>query len=164
MADKPVIAEKDVEWNEFFTGEKFGSRYRRLGVAAGAKGLMCSVYEVPRGRRAFPMHAHFGIEEAIYVLSGSGTLRIGAEEYPVEAGSYAAFPPGPDHAHQLINTGDQVLRYLCLSDSADPDVVRYPDSGKLAAFAGHSVKMPPAVRSICKEDCSVGYFDGEDIG
>lgn len=41
-------------------------------------------------------------------------------------------PPGPAFAHQLVNTGKTVLRYLCISANMTPDVCFYPDSGKVA--------------------------------
>ena len=81
MVDHPnVVGDQDVEWNEQYHGEKFGYRRKSLGSAAGCEKLGCSLYEVPPGRRAWPYHYHLANEEAIYVLEGSGTLRIGGEE------------------------------------------------------------------------------------
>ena len=122
--------------------------------------LGCSLYEVAPGKRAFPFHAHHGTEEAIFILAGEGTLRLGDGEHVVGAGTYAAFPPGADAAHQLINTGTTTLRYLCLSSKADPDVVTYPDSGKTLASAGGD----SGVRIMARFVNNLGYWDGEDVG
>ena len=54
-----------------------------------------------------------------------------------------------------------MLRYLCLSTSSDPEVVVYPDSGKVAAIAGG---WPPETRHIGRLGEGVGYYDGEDTG
>ena len=71
-----VVNEQDLEWGEQSHGEMFGYRRKQLGSAAGGEKLGCSLYEVPPGRRAWPYHYHLANEEAIYVLEGSGTLRI----------------------------------------------------------------------------------------
>ena len=81
MVDRPsVVSDGDLEWDEQSHGEKFGYRRKQLGSAAGGQKLGCSLYEVPPGCRAWPYHYHLANEEAIYVLGGSGTLRIGGEE------------------------------------------------------------------------------------
>ena len=84
MVDRPnVVGDGDLEWDEQSHGEKFGYRRKQLGSAAGGEKLGCSLYEVPPGRRAWPYHYHLANEEAIYVLEGSGILRIGGEEVQV---------------------------------------------------------------------------------
>ncbi len=156
------IHESDIDPNAFSHGERFGSEGRRLGVAAGGDQLGCSLYEVPPGRRAFPYHAHLGIEEAIYVLSGEGTIRLAGESHPLRAGSYVALLADGKHPHQLVNTGTETLRYLCMSAGADPEVVVYPDSGKVGVLStrGAAEGQQRYVRFF-KDDSAVGYFEGE---
>ncbi len=66
---------------------------------------------------------HGANEEAIYVLEGSGMLRVNGEEVSISEGDYAAFPVSVEGAHQLVNTSDKTLRYLCLSSMAQPDAM-----------------------------------------
>jgi uncharacterized cupin superfamily protein len=95
MADHPNVVNADgLEWSEQSHGDTFGHLRRKLSAAAGGERLGCSMYEVPPGRKAWPRHYHLANEEAIFVLEGSGTLRIGDAEVPVSRGDYAAFPPG----------------------------------------------------------------------
>jgi uncharacterized cupin superfamily protein len=150
----------------------FAFRRRRLGPEAGSRGALgCSYYELPPGKTAFPFHFHSAIEEGIYLLEGSGALRIGKETVDVRAGDYIAFPPGPDSSHQLTNTGSGTMKYLCLSAPGMPmtlDVVGYPDSKKLAFAAGiDPVKGPRAggwvLKIIKEEQPSVGYYDDEPL-
>ena len=103
----PPVNERDVDWTETEHGS---TRFRRkhLSGAAGGDGdpgLGCSLYELPPGARSWPYHYHAGNAEAIYVLSGSGRLRVDGEEHPLEAGDYVPFPTGPTGAHQVINDG-----------------------------------------------------------
>lgn len=172
MADRRsnVIGEGDIGWSEQRHGEKFGHRRKRLAGAAGGLRVGCSLYEVEPGRAAFPRHYHLANEEAIYVLEGSGTLRIGreVEEVAVSRGDYAALPTGAEGAHQLLNTGDSVLRYLCLSTVMEPDVLVYPDSGKVGVYAGAAAGEPKdgeAVAEFLRNEAGVGYYylDGAQV-
>jgi uncharacterized cupin superfamily protein len=112
-------------------GKRFGCADRRLGAAVGGKLLGCSHYVVEPGKTSFPFHHHTANEEAIFILAGTGTLRIGGERVEVRAEDYIALPPGPDHAHQLINTGDAPLTYICFSTMNPIEIVGYPDSDKI---------------------------------
>ena len=67
---------------------------RQLGSAAGSRQLGGSLMEVPPGGRSYPFHYHCANEEAIYVLSGTGTARIGDARVPVRAGDWIAKPEG----------------------------------------------------------------------
>jgi uncharacterized cupin superfamily protein len=149
-------------------GTKFGYASKILGAAAGGKGLGCSHYVVPPGKTAFPFHWHAAAEEALFILEGAGTLRIGDQRADVRAGDYVAFPTGPDCAHQLLNTGHSDLTYLCFSTSALVEVVGYPDSKKTGIRAVASVAEARAgkmwTRQIIKEQPSAGYYDGEEGG
>jgi uncharacterized cupin superfamily protein len=150
----------------------FSQRARRLGNAAGGRALGCVCYELPPGKTAFPFHFHSALEEAIYVLEGEGTLRVGKDQISVGQGDYVALPPGPDNAHALSNRGQGPLRYLCMSAPAIPmtlDIIAYPDSKKIAFAAGiepgkEAWRDNAWIVKIIKEDQPpVGYFDDEPL-
>ncbi|SDI19591.1 cupin domain-containing protein [Aliiruegeria lutimaris] len=116
--------------------ERFGASVVPLGAPLGLTGLGAMLIEVAPGKRAFPFHNHLGNDELFVILEGEGVYRFGEAEFAVRAGSLCAAPKGgPQTAHQLVNTGETVLRYLGISTTQDPDVCEYPDSGKFAAFA-----------------------------
>lgn len=172
MPDQPerrhdnVVNADEVSSREISHADKFGATATALGTPAGGQGLGCNLFEVPPGRTAFPRHYHCAIEEAVYVLSGTGQLRIGEGRVALRPGDWVTLPPGPDHAHQVINDGDEILRYLCVSTRAHADVVGYPDSNKILATASPSFDFfaKPWVRSIFDGDATVGYYDGEESG
>ncbi len=149
---------------EIERGTRFRATARRLGVAAGGQQIGCVHYEVQPGRTAFPYHYHCGLEEAIFVLEGQATLRLGDERLEVRRGDWIALPVGPATAHELVNTGASVLRYLCISTQTHADVVVYPDSNKVAVFGSPQVDFlqPPWVRGVYRVDASVDYYDGEN--
>jgi uncharacterized cupin superfamily protein len=165
-----VVAIHEIEPQEMTQGD-FSQRSRRLGQAAGGRALGCSMYELPPGKTAFPFHFHSALEEALYVLEGEGTLRIGKTEVAISQGDYVALPPGPDNAHAVSNRGKGPLRYLCMSAPATPttlDIVGYPDSKKIALAAGvepgKTAREAAWIMKIIKEEQpQVGYFDDEPL-
>jgi uncharacterized cupin superfamily protein len=155
-----VVNVSELKAGGFEKGGRFALANRPLGRATGAGSIGCSWYEVPPGRTAFPNHYHCANEESVYVLEGVGTLRIGADVVQVGPGDYATFPVGPAHSHQLINSGDAPLRYLCFSTLLPTEVVGYPDSRKIGAM-GYTADGKPMVRIMVRQDSGVDYYDGE---
>ena len=153
-----VVNQDELEATELRKGRHHG-RIRRFGPAAGSQQLGSSIMELPPWAVSFPFHYHCMNEEAVYVLSGTGTARIGDKRVPVRAGDWIAYPVGPDHAHQMINDGAEPLVYLMLSTSHKCEVVGYPDSKKVAATAGTFDK--PIHRWISKQGETLDYWEGE---
>ncbi len=160
-----LVHEEDVAWVESQQGSVFENRRRMLGRAAGGEGLGCSLTEVPPGKTAWPFHAHLGNEEALYVLRGRATLRLGDEHHPLKPGDYVALPASADAAHQIINTSEETFAYLALSTMRPTDVVLYPDSGKRGVFAGGAPgSASRTLTAFVPEDADVEYWHGEPIG
>jgi len=149
------VDESDIDWSAIGPDDT-GFRRKQLGDADGGDQLGCSLYELPAGERSWPYHYHTRNEEAVYVLAGSGLLRLDDEEHSLSAGTYVALPTGEEHAHRIVNDGDETLRYLVVSTMDEPDVLGYPDAGAVGVYAG----SPPGG----DEDDRVlsGFFDPED--
>jgi len=154
-----VVHRDEVEANATQKG-KHHVINRRLGTAAGNAQLGATLTELPPGAISYPFHYHCANEEAIYVVSGTGTVRIGDARVAVRAGDWIALPVGPDHAHQMINDGNEALIYLCVSTAHKCEVVGYPDSKKIGAMAGPSM-MQPWIRQLVREGETLDYWDGE---
>ncbi|QHS18024.1 cupin domain-containing protein [Halopenitus persicus] len=135
------VNEADLEWSNL-DREDATFRRKQLGEAAGGEKLGCSLYELPAGERSWPYHYHTANEEAIYVLAGAGTLRLGEETYSITAGDYVALPADASGGHRVINDGDDTLRYLVASTMREPDVTVYPDRDRIGVFVG----SPPGGR------------------
>ncbi|OYR59168.1 cupin domain-containing protein [Halorubrum halodurans] len=163
------VNEADLEWTETDRGE---ARFKRkqLGEAAGGDALGCSLYELPPGHKSWPFHYHAANEEAIYVLAGTGAIRLATgeddpadETRPLEPGAYVALPADASGGHRVINDSGEPLRYLAISTMVEPDVTVYPDSGTFGVFVG----SPPGGREerslegYYDADADVGYWDGE---
>ena len=160
-----VVSGKDLDWEESAHGDKFASKRKQLGAPAGGKMLGCSLFRLEPGKVAYPAHTHYGNEEAVYVLDGRGSMRLGDEKIPVEAGDYIAMPVAAA-AHQLINDSDAPLEYLCISTMVHPEVVYYPDSDKVGMMAGSAPGGDSAKRLLggfgfYRKDSRVNYYDGE---
>ena len=81
-----------------------------IGPDEGAPFFNMRVFEVQPGY-ATPHHSHWW-EHEIFVLAGQGKLKTGQGDVPVSYGS-TVFVPGGE-MHQLRNTGNDVLRFICL--------------------------------------------------
>ena len=153
------VDRKELEWSEMTHGDVFTVREKVLGGAAGSEELGCTLYELPPNRRTWPYHYHLGNEEALYVLSGEGTLRTESGTRPISEGVYAAFPSGRAGAHQVINTSDDSLEYLCFSTNNEPEIIVYPDSEK--AVAAGELAEDEAFRRMVPLDVDLEYWEGE---
>src|SRR5215204_6226196 len=106
----------------------------RLGRQAGCERLGLSLFEVPAGEAGYPYHYHLTEEELVVVLSGRPSLRTADGWRELDEGEVIGFPRGEAGVHQIVNRGDETVRFLAFSTSGEPDVVVQPDSGKVGAF------------------------------
>ena len=137
IIDARVINIDEVELQHFENGTKLACDAVRVGPLVGAKDLGYSYDVVPPGKRSCPFHSHRAEEEMFFIVSGSGTLRYGAETRRIRAGDIICCPVGgPDTAHQIINDSDAELAYLSVSTMMPAEVCEYPDSKKIGAFGG----------------------------
>ena len=167
MADRPLRIKNlcEIEPVSFEQGKKFGGLRKRLGSETGSQELGCSWYELAPGRQSFPHHYHFGNEEAFFILSGDGEVRLGDERTSVSAGDYIACPAGAESAHSLINTGSEPLRYLAISTAHSTDIMVYPDSKKFAAVAGadtHKGLRSAPFAKVLMDQPNVDYYQDEE--
>lgn len=131
----PIVNIDDLPLEGMEQGTRFAVETGEIGVTLGLNGLGAMLHVVQPGKTAFPFHRHHVSDEMFLILSGTGEYRIGNEHLPVKAGDCLGAPAGGE-AHQIINTGDEPLRYIGFSNNAQADVVEYPDSGKISISAG----------------------------
>ena len=132
----------------------------RLARGTAALKLGASIDVLQPGKRGCPYHLHHAQEEMFIVLEGHGTMRVAGEMLAVKPGDVVFVPPGPDYPHQMINTSDAPLKYLSISTKDVPEVVEYPDSGKVltsARVAGNDFGFARMNRL----DTDLDYWDGE---
>ena len=88
----------------------------------------------PPGQAAYPYHWHYQEEELLVVLEGAPTLRTADGRRRLERGEVVSFPTGEAGGHQILNDTEEEVRFLALSTQGEPDLVMYPESGKLGVF------------------------------
>jgi len=153
----------EMEWQES-THENFCYARKQLGLATHAKMLGTSIFKLEPGKKAFPYHFHHANEEAILILSGEGTLRLNNKEILVQKNDYITLPRGPEYAHQILNTSDQALIYLCISTMIEPDIMEYPDSNKIGVMTGSAPggeKTKASYKAFYRKTDATSYFDNE---
>ena len=154
--------EQDVEWTRY-DRDGVAMRRKELSNATDAEQLGCSLYELEPGTRSWPYHYHTANEEAIFVLRGEGTIRLDDGEKSLEVGDYVALPADESGGHQVVNDGDEPLRYLAVSTMAEPDVTVYPEMEKLGVFVGSAPggRDERSVHGYYPIDGDVGYWEEE---
>ena len=81
-----------------------------IGPQEGAPFFTMRVFEV-QPRSSSPYHSHWW-EHEVFVLSGQGVVKTGKDQVPIAHGS-TVFVPGGE-LHQFCNTGDDILRFICV--------------------------------------------------
>jgi len=112
-----------------------GVRGQRLLERPPLARLRAAVWELEPGQASGPYHLHHGTEELLIVLRGRPTLRTPDGERELEEGSCAYFEPGPVGGHRVINNTAQPVRYVMVASHTTPDVIEYPDEGKIISWA-----------------------------
>ena len=93
------------------------------------------------------------------ILEGRPSMRTPDGWQQLEPGEVLSFPTGEAGAHQLVNRGEDTVRFLAISTSGLPDVVMYPDSGKVGAFE----RLPDGggLYELFRLSDAVDYMEGE---
>jgi uncharacterized cupin superfamily protein len=160
---KEVDVEANIFTSQFDEDIRGLAKRARLGRHAGTERIGLSLYELgPRcPREVSKYHLQYANEELLIVLSGTPTLRTPSGERHLKEGEVVAFPAGRQGAHQVFNETDEPVRYLMLSTMNAPDVMEYPDDGKIGV-----ISRPPGSQADEDEFAAwfrlsdqVGYWD-----
>jgi len=110
-----------------------GSRFQRLGRAAGLTEFGVNLTRLAPGAWSSQRHWHTHEDEFVMVLEGELALVTDAGEEILRAGDCAAFKAGDPDGHHLINRSDRVAVVLEVGNS-DPrrDRCDYPDIDMVA--------------------------------
>jgi mannose-6-phosphate isomerase-like protein (cupin superfamily) len=108
-----IIKTSDVEAKSRFAGI-FNKPL--LGADTGSGAVTVSELTMKPGA-VLPSHTHI-VEEAFFVVEGSGEAVAGEETSPVAGGSALLAPAGVPHGFR--NTGDQDLRIICMYPAINP--------------------------------------------
>jgi len=117
-------------WDAERDAEPFHWKRALLGRQAGARDLGASLFEVPPGGATFPLHAHFGNEELLVVLSGRPTLTTREGRRELAPGEVVAFRAGLEGAHRLDNESDEPVRVLIVSTMRAPEINAMLEDGR----------------------------------
>ena len=134
--------------------EGFGWHAARLGDKLGSERIGGTLYELADDQQTFPYHFHHGVEEWLYVVRGSPTLRTPDGERTLGPGDVLCFRSGADGAHSVRGPG----RVLIMSANRAPSIAVYPDSDKLGIRPGPSGDPD---RLDFRRGDAVGYWEGE---
>ena len=145
------------EWDRSRSARAGAARTPGSGHASDAELIGGSLYELEPGDRLWPYHTHHANEEWLLVVRGRPTLRTQDGEQELAEGDVVCFRRGKEGYHQVSNRTDSPIRVLMLSTLLAPDIVEYPDSGKIGArsVAGERILLS-------RPGPELEYWEGED--
>ena len=159
---KVILNLNDVPLDQSSEGTRFSAATGEFGVLLGLYGLGAALHVVPPGKTATPFHRHHTSDEMFLILSGSGTYRYGDRRLPCRQGDCLSAPAGGE-GHQIVNTGDEELRYIAFSNNTNADVVEYLDSGRIRIDVGATgYHRENATFGAGGRLVPMGYWEGED--
>jgi len=159
---KPFMNLDEVQFDDVEENGRFTSSRAQISDRIGARDLGYNLTVLPPGKVQCPFHNHYGEEEMFFILEGTGELRFGDKRYPIRQHDVIACPTGGrEVAHQIINTGKDVMRYLAISTRATLDACEYPDSDKVLVVNGGPGET--GLRKVFRAEATVGYYDREDL-
>jgi uncharacterized cupin superfamily protein len=146
-----------LEFDDVREGEGFQCRRARLGLQTGVERVGASLWELPPGKAAYPYHFHLTEDELLILLEGTLSLRTPDGWRELEQGDVVGFPVGEEGAHQVVNRGDSLARFLAISNSGAPEAVVQPDADKIGIFE----RAPGAggIREWYRRGDRVPYFE-----
>jgi uncharacterized cupin superfamily protein len=145
------------EWDRVEERPGWRSKGAWVGAHVDAELIGGSMYELEPGDRLWPYHTHHANEEWMIVLRGTPTLRTPEGERELDEGAVVCFRRGKDGLHQVRNLTEAPIRVLMLSSMNMPDVVEYPDSGKVGARSAAGERI-----LLSRPGPILDYWDGEE--
>ena len=139
LVERPahVVALSDVE-----PAPAAGQRMiSRLAAAAGSRLAGLNHVVMAPGGAAIP-HCHSLEEEVYFVLEGRGTVVLGEQAHPLQAGDLVARPPSTGVCHHLT-AGAEGLTYLVYGTREPGDAMYLPQHG-VVRMRGLGVDLPIA--------------------
>jgi uncharacterized cupin superfamily protein len=145
------------EWDEPRDREGWRIKEAFVGHHIGGELIGASMSEVEPGNKLWPYHTHHANEEWVIVLRGEPTLRTPEGEHRLKEGDTVCFRRGKEGAHQIINRTESPVRVLMLSSMIEPEILEYPDTGKIIA---ESIRGERIIRA--RPGPEMEYWEGED--
>ena len=98
---------------------------KSLGDLTGLTGFGFHIIEIQPGDESTELHKHYHEDECVYILAGEAEATIGDAKHMVRTGDFIGYRAGGE-AHQLKNSGDDVLRCIVVGQRLPHDVGDYP--------------------------------------
>jgi uncharacterized cupin superfamily protein len=157
MDDKIIITnKKNIVPKHNASHEAF--EYMKYKITERSRDNQCYVcfYDIPPGKAGYPYHYHTANTEVFYIISGNGIIETPDGTKNIKTGDVIVCPPNANGAHKIINVSENdMLTYLDCDTANSPDVVFYPNSGKIGTLVQGEKCM------FFDEVSKVSYYKGE---
>lgn len=132
---------KNYQNAECETIEQNGNKFTIKPVISAKEGRQYTInfVEVEPENYAYSYHWHEMNEEAFYIISGTGVVKIADGEVNVKSGDVITFPTGPKGAHVIRNASKtEKLIYIDFDTNNKAEIVHLLDANKIMAMGPYS--------------------------
>lgn len=132
---------KNYQNAECETIEQNGNKFTIKPVISAKEGRQYAInfVEVEPENYAYSYHWHEMNEEAFYIISGNGVVKIADGEVNVKSGDVITFPTGPNGAHVIRNaSATEKLIYIDFDTNNKAEIVHLLDANKIMAMGPYS--------------------------
>ena len=124
-----------------------GNIFIKVGPATGSDSLALGTQQVPVGT-GIPIHRHFRMDEAFYVLEGSGNFTLNDVRHPFEKGGTVFIPKNAWHG--FVNPERELLLLWIMApaglDGFFRDTCNPPGVAKKQMTGSRSTRSPANMR------------------
>jgi len=129
MNDPKIVNLSDLPWTSWSSGERATVEIRDPARRLESIHSGFRLYRLSPGNQATRLHRHHLQEEIYLILKGSGTLRHGDRDVPVQEGDFILYPAGDPVPHTFVNSGHEPMEYLATGNRVPYEVCEYPEEG-----------------------------------
>ncbi|MFZ5945425.1 MAG: cupin domain-containing protein [Bacillota bacterium] len=83
-----------------------------ISPEVGWKDYVMRLFELKPGKDSCSMRHTHEWPHIVYILGGTGKVHLDGTDHEINAGSFSYIPGGK--LHQFINTGDDILSFICI--------------------------------------------------
>lgn len=151
-----IVNENDVKQKHKDEHHPYAYSKREITSREDFEQCYVAIYEIPPEKSNYPLHYHTANTEVFYIIQGKGILVTPDGQKEIKQGDFIVCPPTEKSAHKIINSSEnEVLKYIDFDTTNSPDIVHYPDSGKVGIIVHNKSN------SFFKSSEEVYYYDEE---
>jgi uncharacterized cupin superfamily protein len=162
MSEAKILNLSDLSWDRWSLNEQIGIDIKDPARKLGSQICGFRLERLLPGKQSSQLHRHRLQEELFLILTGTGTLRHGAQEVAVKAGDFILYLAGDPDPHTFVNTGNAPLEFIATGNRSPYEVCEYPEEGTVFVEALNKTVANEEVKGT-REATEAWYKAGQEV-